>query len=109
MRRLGASCDWERERFTLDEGLSRAVREAFVRLYDQGLIYRGTRLVNWSPGLKTAVSDIEVEYREEQEAAARRREQEMNKFWLTWAIRASIGVGLLLAGMIVYMVVVSYQ
>ncbi len=65
IRRLGASCDWERERFTLDNGLSRAVREAFVRLYDQGLIYRGTRLVNWSPGLKTAVSDIEVEYSEE--------------------------------------------
>ena len=66
IRRLGASADWDRERFTLDEGLSRAVREAFVRLYDQGLIYRGTRLVNWSPGLKTAVSDIEVEYSEEQ-------------------------------------------
>jgi valyl-tRNA synthetase len=66
IRRLGASCDWDRERFTLDEGLSRAVREAFVRLYDQGLIYRGTRLVNWSPGLKTAVSDIEVEYSEEE-------------------------------------------
>ncbi len=65
IRRLGASCDWDRERFTLDEGLSRAVREAFVRLYDKGLIYRGTRLVNWSPGLKTAVSDIEVEYSEE--------------------------------------------
>jgi len=66
IRRLGASADWDRERFTLDEGLSRAVREAFVRLYDQGQIYRGTRLVNWSPGLKTAVSDIEVEYSEEQ-------------------------------------------
>ena len=66
IRRLGASADWDRERFTLDDGLSRAVREAFVRLYDQGLIYRGTRLVNWSPGLKTAVSDIEVEYSEEQ-------------------------------------------
>jgi valyl-tRNA synthetase len=66
IRRLGASCDWDRERFTLDAGLSRAVREAFVRLYDKGLIYRGTRLVNWSPGLKTAVSDIEVEYSEEQ-------------------------------------------
>jgi valyl-tRNA synthetase len=65
IRRLGASPDWDRERFTLDEGLSRAVREAFVRLYDKGLIYRGTRLVNWSPGLKTAVSDIEVEYSEE--------------------------------------------
>jgi len=65
IRRLGASCDWNRERFTLDEGLSRAVREAFVRLYEQELIYRGPRLINWSPGLKTAVSDLEVEYSEE--------------------------------------------
>ncbi|GAB1470342.1 valine--tRNA ligase [Chloroflexota bacterium] len=65
IRRLGASCDWDRERFTLDEGLSRAVREAFVRLYEKGLIYRGPRLINWSPGLKTAVSDLEVEYSDE--------------------------------------------
>jgi valyl-tRNA synthetase len=65
IRRLGASCDWTRERFTLDPGLSRAVREAFVRLYEKGLIYRGPRLINWSPGLKTAVSDLEVEYFEE--------------------------------------------
>lgn len=65
IRRLGASCDWTRERFTLDEGLSRAVREAFVRLYEKGLIYRGPRMINWSPGLKTAVSDLEVEYSEE--------------------------------------------
>jgi valyl-tRNA synthetase len=65
IRRLGASCDWDRERFTLDEGLSKAVREAFVRLYEKGLIYRGPRLINWSPGLKTAVSDLEVEYSEE--------------------------------------------
>ncbi|MEX2716038.1 MAG: valine--tRNA ligase, partial [Candidatus Sigynarchaeota archaeon] len=65
IRRLGASCDWDRERFTLDEGLSRAVREAFVRLYEKGLIYRGPRMINWSPGLKTAVSDLEVEYSEE--------------------------------------------
>ena len=65
IRRLGASCDWRRERFTLDEGLSRAVREAFVRLYEKGLIYRGPRLINWSPGLKTAVSDLEVVYSEE--------------------------------------------
>ncbi|MBM3123974.1 MAG: valine--tRNA ligase [Chloroflexi bacterium] len=65
VRRLGASCDWSRERFTLDDGLSRAVREAFVRLYEKGLIYRGPRLINWSPGLKTAVSDLEVEYDEE--------------------------------------------
>ena len=64
IRRLGASCDWERERFTLDDGLSKAVREAFVRLYEKGLIYRGPRLINWSPGLKTAVSDLEVEYKE---------------------------------------------
>jgi valyl-tRNA synthetase len=65
IRRLGASCDWDRERFTMDEGLSRAVREAFVRLYEKGMIYRGPRLINWSPGLKTAVSDLEVEYTEE--------------------------------------------
>ncbi len=66
IRRLGASADWDRERFTLDEGLSKAVREAFVRLYEKGLIYRGPRLINWSPGLKTAVSDLEVDYVEEQ-------------------------------------------
>ncbi len=65
IRRLGASCDWDRERFTLDDGLSRAVREAFVSLYEKGLIYRGPRLINWSPGLKTAVSDLEVEYSDE--------------------------------------------
>ena len=65
IRRLGASCDWDRERFTLDEGLSKAVREAFVRLYEKGLIYRGPRMINWSPGLKTAVSDLEVEYSQE--------------------------------------------
>jgi valyl-tRNA synthetase len=58
---LGASCDWTRERFTLDPGLSRAVREAFVRLYEQGLITRGEYMVNWSPKLGTAVSDLEVE------------------------------------------------
>ena len=66
LRRLGASCDWERERFTLDDGLSRAVRTAFVQLYHKGLIYRGSYLINWSPGLRTAVSDLEVEYAEEQ-------------------------------------------
>jgi valyl-tRNA synthetase len=66
MRRLGASCDWTRERFTLDEGLSRVVTEAFVRLYEQGLVYRGKRLVNWDPVLQTAVSDLEVETEEEE-------------------------------------------
>ncbi|MCP4418180.1 MAG: valine--tRNA ligase [Chloroflexi bacterium] len=66
LRRLGASCDWERERFTLDDGLSEAVKEAFVRLYRMGLIYQAEYLVNWSPGLQTAVSDLEVEYSEEQ-------------------------------------------
>jgi valyl-tRNA synthetase len=64
LRRLGASCDWSREHFTLDPGLSRAVRVAFKKLYDDGLIYRGMRLVNWSPNLQTAVSDLEVEYEE---------------------------------------------
>ena len=66
MRRLGASCDWSRERFTMDEGLSRTVTEVFVRLYREGLIYRGKRLVNWDPKLGTAVSDLEVESIEEQ-------------------------------------------
>ncbi|MCB1032442.1 MAG: class I tRNA ligase family protein, partial [Acidobacteria bacterium] len=61
---LGASCDWSRERFTLDEGLSEAVKEAFVRLYEEGLIYHGEYLVNWSPGLHTAISDLEVEMKE---------------------------------------------
>ncbi|NJM07480.1 valine--tRNA ligase, partial [Candidatus Gracilibacteria bacterium] len=62
LRRLGASCDWSRERFTMDAGLSRAVHTAFKRFYDDGLIYRGMYLVNWSPNLQTAVSDLEVEH-----------------------------------------------
>jgi valyl-tRNA synthetase len=62
IRRMGASCDWTRERFTLDEGLSRAVREAFVRLYEKKLIYRGPRLINWCPRCETAISDLEVEH-----------------------------------------------
>ncbi|MCA0452877.1 MAG: valine--tRNA ligase [Chloroflexi bacterium] len=65
LRRMGASCDWDRERFTLDDGLSSAVQDVFISLYEQGLIYRGPRLVNWSPGLQTAVSDLEVEREEE--------------------------------------------
>jgi len=65
MRRLGASCDWSRERFTMDEGLSRTVTQSFVRLYREGLIYRGKRLVNWDPKLLTAVSDLEVDSEEE--------------------------------------------
>jgi valyl-tRNA synthetase len=64
LARLGASCDWTRERFTLDEGLSRAVRHVFVRLYEDGLIYRDLAMVNWCPSCRTAISDIEVEYRE---------------------------------------------
>jgi valyl-tRNA synthetase len=66
LRRLGASLHWETERFTLDEGLSRAVLEVFVRLHEEGLIYRGKRLVNWDPVLKTSISDLEVESKEEQ-------------------------------------------
>jgi valyl-tRNA synthetase len=64
LKRLGASCDWERERFTMDEGLSTAVREVFVRLYEEGLIYRDNRLINWCPRCHTALSDIEVEHEE---------------------------------------------
>ena len=64
LKRLGASCDWSRERFTMDEGLSKAVIEVFVRLYKEGLIYRGKRLVNWDPKFETAISDLEVESRE---------------------------------------------
>ncbi|MEZ2721586.1 valine--tRNA ligase [Paenalcaligenes hominis] len=66
IRRLGSSCDWDREYFTMDENLTRGVAETFVRLYEQGLIYRGKRLVNWDPVLGTAVSDLEVESTEEQ-------------------------------------------
>ena len=62
LKRLGASCDWERERFTMDEGLSKAVREVFVSLYDDGLIYRDNRLINWCPRCHTALSDLEVEH-----------------------------------------------
>jgi valyl-tRNA synthetase len=62
LRRLGSSCDWSRTKFTLDEDMSRAVREAFVRLWEKGLIYRGARLVNWDCVLQTAVSDDEIEY-----------------------------------------------
>ena len=60
LRRLGASPDWSRERFTMDPGLSQAVQTVFIQLYDQGLIYRGQRLVNWDPKLLTAISDLEV-------------------------------------------------
>ena len=62
LKRVGASCDWTRERFTMDPGLSRAVTECFVRLYERGLIYRGEYMVNWDPGTLTAISDLEVEY-----------------------------------------------
>ncbi|MCV0413347.1 MAG: valine--tRNA ligase [Brevundimonas sp.] len=64
LRRLGASCDWSRERFTLDEGLNAAVRKVFVQLHKEGLIYRDKRLVNWDPHFQTAISDLEVEQRE---------------------------------------------
>ena len=64
LRRLGASCDWSRERFTMDEGLSAAVRKVFVQLYKEGLIYKDKRLVNWDPVLETAISDLEVETRD---------------------------------------------
>jgi valyl-tRNA synthetase len=62
LKRLGSSCDWSRERFTLDEGLSRAVREVFVRLYEEGLIYKGDYIINWCPRCRTALADLEVEH-----------------------------------------------
>jgi len=65
-RRLGTSCDWTRERFTMDEGLARAVREAFVRLFNHGLVYRGSYLINWCPRCSTALSDLEVDHEEEE-------------------------------------------
>jgi valyl-tRNA synthetase len=65
LKRLGCSCDWERERFTMDAGLSQAVREVFVRLYNDGLIYQGDYIVNWCPRCHTAISDLEVEFKEE--------------------------------------------
>jgi valyl-tRNA synthetase len=68
LKRLGCSCDWARERFTMDEGLSRAVREVFVRLYHDGLIYQGDYIVNWCPRCHTAISDLEVEYIQEEGA-----------------------------------------
>jgi valyl-tRNA synthetase len=64
LRRLGASCDWSRERFTLDEGLSRAVNEVFIRLYKEGLIYKDRRLINWCPRCETALSDLEVDHKD---------------------------------------------
>ncbi len=64
LKKLGSSCDWDRERFTLDEGCSKAVKEVFVRLYEKGLIYRGNRMVNWCPFCNTSISDAEVEYEE---------------------------------------------
>ena len=66
LRRMGASCDWSRERFTMDEGCSRAVREVFVSLYEKGLIYQGNRLINWCPCCNTSISDAEVEYEEKE-------------------------------------------
>ena len=64
LKKLGSSCDWSRERFTLDEGCSKAVNEVFVRLYEKGLIYRGERIINWCPNCQTSISDAEVEYAE---------------------------------------------
>ena len=65
LKKMGSSCDWDRERFTLDEGCSKAVKEVFVKLYDKGLIYRGERIINWCPHCHTSISDAEVEYEEQ--------------------------------------------
>ncbi|MBQ3094850.1 MAG: class I tRNA ligase family protein, partial [Clostridia bacterium] len=65
LKKMGSSCDWERERFTMDEGCSRAVKEVFIRLYEKGLIYRGERIINWCPHCLTSISDAEVEYEDQ--------------------------------------------
>ena len=65
LKKLGSSCDWDRERFTMDEGCNKAVEEVFVRLYDKGLIYKGSRIINWCPVCKTSISDAEVEYEDQ--------------------------------------------
>ena len=65
LKKIGSSCDWERERFTMDEGCSKAVREVFVNLYNKGLIYQGSRIINWCPHCITALSDAEVEHAEQ--------------------------------------------
>ena len=70
IRKMGASCDWERERFTMDDGCSKAVKEVFIKLYEKGLIYRGERIINWCPNCLTSISDAEVEY-----------EEQAGKFW----------------------------
>ena len=66
LKKMGCSCDWDRERFTMDEGLSKAVQEVFIRLYEKGLIYRGLRIVNWDPASATALADDEVEHKDTQ-------------------------------------------
>ncbi len=81
LKKLGSSCDWERERFTMDEGCSKAVREVFVNLYNKGLIYRGNRIINWCPNCTTALSDAEVEYSEQ-----------AGNFWhIRYPIKDSVG------------------
>ena len=66
LKKLGSSCDWDRERFTMDEGCSEAVQEVFIRLYEKGYIYRGSRIINWCPVCGTSISDAEVEYQEKE-------------------------------------------
>ena len=65
LKKLGASADWDRERFTMDEGCSKAVKEVFIRLYEKGYIYKGSRIINWCPVCKTSISDAEVEHEEQ--------------------------------------------
>jgi valyl-tRNA synthetase len=80
LRRLGVSCDWSRERFTLDPALRVAVREHFVRLYEQGLIYRGKRLINWDPEDQTALSDLEVQYKKDSKGQTKQEKGELFEF-----------------------------
>ena len=89
LRSLGSSCDWARERFTMDEGCSKAVREVFVSLYEEGLIYQGTRITNWCPHCNTALSDIEVEHENEMGHLYHIRYQTKCK-WRMYTISATV-------------------
>ncbi len=82
VKKLGSSCDWDRERFTLDEGCSKAVKEVFVKLYNEGLIYRGERMINWCPNCKTSISDAEVDFAE--------KDGNFGTFVIHWQMEAAI-------------------
>ena len=86
LKRMGCSCDWQRERFTMDKGLSDAVKEVFIRLYQEGLIYRGNYIINWCPRCRTALSDLEVEHLETK--GKLREARKLHSMTITWLFSA---------------------